>query len=36
MAKVVGVRFRNVGKVYYFDPKDYDIKSGSPNIETGR
>ncbi|MBQ1311596.1 MAG: stage 0 sporulation family protein [Blautia sp.] len=37
MAKVVGVRFRNVGKVYYFDPKDYDIKSGSHVIvETAR
>lgn len=26
MTKVVGVRFRNVGKIYYFDPKDYEIK----------
>ena len=25
MAKVVGVRFRNVGKIYYFDPKDFEI-----------
>ena len=23
MTKVVGVRFRNVGKIYYFSPKDY-------------
>ena len=26
MAKVVGVRFRNVGKIYYFDPKEYEIR----------
>lgn len=26
MTKVVGVRFRNVGKIYYFSPKDYEIK----------
>ncbi len=26
MAIVVGVRFRNVGKIYYFDPKDYEIR----------
>ena len=26
MAKIVGVRFRNVGKIYYFDPKDLEIK----------
>ncbi len=28
MVKIVGVRFRNAGKVYYFDPKNYDIKQG--------
>ncbi len=28
MVKIVGVRFRNAGKVYYFDPKNYNIKSG--------
>ena len=28
MTKVVGVRFRNVGKIYYFSPKDYEIKTG--------
>lgn len=27
MTKVV-VRFRNVGKIYYFSPKDYEIKTG--------
>lgn len=25
MIKIVGVRFRNAGKVYYFDPKNYKI-----------
>ena len=25
MPKVIGVRFKNVGKVYYFDPLDYEI-----------
>ncbi len=28
MTKVVGVRFRNVSKIYYFGPKDYEIKTG--------
>ncbi|MBQ0000176.1 MAG: stage 0 sporulation family protein [Clostridiales bacterium] len=37
MIKVVGVRFRNVGKIYYFDPKDYEIKAGDHVIvETAR
>jgi len=37
MAKVVGVRFRNVGKMYYFDPKNYNIKRGDHVIvETAR
>ena len=37
MKKVVGVRFRNVGKIYYFDPKDYDIKLNDHVIvETAR
>ena len=37
MTKVVGVRFRNVGKIYYFDPKGYEIKAGSHVIvETAR
>lgn len=26
MIKVVGVRFRTAGKIYYFDPQQYDIK----------
>ena len=37
MTKVVGIRFRNVGKIYYFDPKDYDILVGDHVIvETAR
>ena len=28
MEKVVGVRFRNVGKIYYFNPKNYKVKVG--------
>ena len=35
--KVVGVRFRQAGKVYYFDPLEFDIKQGSNVIvETAR
>lgn len=37
MTKVVGVRFRNVGKIYYFDPREYKIKEGDHVIvETAR
>lgn len=37
MTKVIGVRFRKAGKVYFFDPLDYDIKQGSYVIvETAR
>ena len=37
MTKVVGVRFRNVGKIYYFDPKECKIKQGDHVIvETAR
>ena len=37
MAKVVGVRFRNVGKIYYFNPKNYKMKPGDHVIvETAR
>ena len=28
MIKVVGVRFKTGGKVYFFDPQDFDIKKG--------
>lgn len=37
MKKIIGVRFRNVGKVYYFDPKDLKIKAKDHVIvETAR
>ncbi|MEE0691377.1 MAG: stage 0 sporulation family protein [Lachnospiraceae bacterium] len=37
MVKIVGVRFRNAGKVYYFDPKNYKINVGDHVIvETAR
>ena len=28
MAEVIGVRFKNVGKVYYFDPDGSELKKG--------
>ena len=37
MIKIIGVRFRNVGKIYYFNPKDFKIKVGDYVIvETAR
>lgn len=37
MKKVVGVKFRDLGKVYYFDPRDLELKSGDAVIvETAR
>lgn len=37
MIKVIGVRFRNAGKIYYFAPGKYDIQSGQHVIvETAR
>ncbi len=37
MIKVIGVRFRTAGKVYFFDPLTYDIKKGDHVIvETAR
>ena len=37
MAEVIGVRFKNVGKVYYFDPKGMRFESGQHVIvETSR
>ena len=37
MIKVVGVRFRKAGKIYYFDPKDLEMKAGDHVIvETAR
>ena len=35
--KIIGVRFRNVGKIYYFGPKDHDLQVGDHVIvETAR
>ena len=28
MIKIVGVRFRSAGKIYYFDPKDLQLRTG--------
>ena len=37
MTKVVGVRFKDTGKTYYFDPQGIDVKSGDIVIvETAR
>ncbi len=37
MAEVIGVRFKEVGKIYYFDPKDKKVNTGDKVIvETAR
>ena len=37
MIKVIGVRFRTAGKVYFFDPVDFEINKGDHVIvETAR
>lgn len=37
MTKIVGIRFRNAGKIYYFDPKDFEMEVGTHAIvETAR
>lgn len=37
MVTIIGVRFRNVGKIYYFDPKDFEVQAGDHVIvETAR
>ncbi len=37
MIKVIGVRFRSAGKIYYFDPLDFDVSLGDHVIvETAR
>lgn len=37
MYTVVGIRFKKAGKIYYFDPNDFDIKVGdSAVVETAR
>ena len=37
MVKVIGVRFRKAGKIYFFDPTDLEIEAGTNVIvETAR
>ena len=37
MIKIVGVRFKNAGKVYYFDPVDFEIEQNTDVVvETAR
>jgi cell fate regulator YaaT (PSP1 superfamily) len=37
LVRVVGVRFKTAGKVYYFDPADFDLKFGTKIVvETAR
>ena len=37
MVKVIGVRFRRTGKIYYFDPAGLNIEAGEHVIvETAR
>lgn len=37
MIKIIGVQFRNVGKIYYFNPKNFQIQRGDHVIvETAR
>ena len=34
MAEVIGVRFKEVGKVYYFDPLDNKLSAGDMVIRS--
>jgi cell fate regulator YaaT (PSP1 superfamily) len=35
--KIVGVRFKNAGRIYYFDPKDFELKANDHVVvETAR
>ena len=37
MVEVIGVRFRTAGKIYFFDPRDFQVKAGDHVIvETAR
>ena len=37
MAEIIGVRFKEVGKIYYFDPNGEDLPLGTPVVvETSR
>ena len=33
MAEIIGVRFKDVGKIYYFDPSGLKIQKGSHVVE---
>ena len=35
MTKVIGVKFKDNGKSYYFNPKDFDIKENDIIITLG-
>ena len=32
MIRVTGVRFRSAGKIYYFDPLNFDLKKGDHRV----
>lgn len=32
MIKIIGVRFRTAGKIYYFDPKKLPIKKATTSL----
>ena len=32
MTKVIGVRFRTAGKIYYFSPGKFEIKQGTVHV----
>ena len=37
MTNIIGVRFKNMGKIYYFDSAGYTLEKGAPVIvETSR
>ena len=37
MVKIVGIRFRTAGKIYYFDPLDFELETAMHVIvETAR
>lgn len=37
MKEIIGVRFRPNGKIYYFDPQNFEVEAGSfVIVETAR
>ena len=36
MVKVVGIRFRNAGKIYYFGPGKLQLKAGTEEPREGK